>query len=192
MQTAGKATLNQNLKYMRKIILVCGLIAGLISSAWCLYSQNYMDVSVSLNTRTVLGYAAMVLAFSVIFVGVKNYRDKHNNGVISFGTAFKIAMLITLVASTIYMLAWMIDYYFVMKDFGGKYMALMRSQMLADGKSATEIQKEMTNMNKYIGWYKSPLFNVIISYTAILPPGILISLIASFILKNNSKRAKAS
>jgi len=46
---------------------------------------------------------AMILAFSLIFVAVKTLRDKHYNGVISFGKAFRGGLLVTLVTSTNYM-----------------------------------------------------------------------------------------
>jgi len=56
-----------------------------------------------------VGYAAMLLAFSLVYVGVKSYRDRENGGVICFGKAFQVGLLISLVASTIYVITWMID-----------------------------------------------------------------------------------
>lgn len=48
------------------------------------------------------GYASMIIAFSMIFVAIKSYRDKHLEGAITFKTAFKIGFYITLIASTMY------------------------------------------------------------------------------------------
>ena len=59
----------------------------------------------------------MLVAFSLIFVGIKKYRDQHGEGYISFGKGFKIGLLITLIASTIYVITWLIDYYYFMPDF---------------------------------------------------------------------------
>src|ERR1017187_9822075 len=73
-----------------------------------------------------IGYASMLVALSLVFVGIRNYRDKYNNGVISFGKAFKIGIMIVLIASTIYVVAWLIDYFFFIPDFMEKYSSMAR------------------------------------------------------------------
>src|ERR1700754_727357 len=87
---------------MKKNVLIFGLIAGLIVStvmsisiATCYKNDNY-------EGSEVLGYTSMIIAFSMIFVAIKNYRDKYNNGVISFLKAFKIGLFVTLIAGTLY------------------------------------------------------------------------------------------
>jgi hypothetical protein len=49
-----------------------------------------------------LGYLVMILAFTLIFVGVKRYRDRDLGGVIKFLPAFGLGLLMALVASLIY------------------------------------------------------------------------------------------
>ncbi|HVW96042.1 MAG TPA: DUF4199 domain-containing protein [Mucilaginibacter sp.] len=177
---------------MKKIVIVCGLIAGVISCSWGIFGEQFLDSSVSMNTRLFFGYASMVLAFSLIYVGVKSYRDKQGGGFISFGKALKISLLITLVASTVYVVLWMIDYYFFIPDFGKKYVELVRSDMVAKGASQAAIQKEVEEMTKTMQWYRNPFFNALITYSEIVPVGVIISLIVSLILKNRSKPAPAS
>ncbi|MES2828081.1 MAG: DUF4199 domain-containing protein [Bacteroidota bacterium] len=172
---------------MKRIILVCGLIGGLISCLWWAFGEPMVSDNVTFNTRMIFGYVSILLGFSLIFVGVKSYRDNYSAGIISFGKAIKIALLITLVASTFYTLAWMINYYFFIPDFGAKLMASMRSQLIAEGASKAEIQKEMTAIAEYMEQYKNPLFNAMMTYMEILPVGIIVSIIASLILKKNPK-----
>jgi Protein of unknown function (DUF4199) len=79
---------------MKKIVIVCGLIAGGIVSAMMLITMAIYTSSGDFDNGMIYGYASMLLAFSLIFVGIKNYRDKYNNGIISFGKAFKIGILL--------------------------------------------------------------------------------------------------
>src|ERR1051326_5276887 len=96
---------------MKKIVLVCGLIAGLIVSSLMVITIAACYNNPNFQSNMVLGYASMILSFSAIFVGIKMFRDKYNGGVITFGRAFTIGLFITLIASTIYVLAWLVDYY---------------------------------------------------------------------------------
>ena len=110
---------------MKKNVIVYGLISGVAIAVWTVISIGYCYSSGSFEGSMVLGYGAMLLAFSLIFVGVKNYRDKYNGGIISFGKAFTMGLYIALIASTIYVLAWMIDYYVFIPDFMDKYTACL-------------------------------------------------------------------
>ncbi len=110
-------------KKMKKNIIIYGLIAGIIVSVLMLSTVNYIshcEGNVDYGTSMLIGYASMLIAFSLVFVGIRNYRDKYNGGVISFGKAFKIGSMIVLIASTIYVVAWMIDYFFFIPDFAEK------------------------------------------------------------------------
>ena len=109
---------------MKKNIIIYGIIAGIIVSVLMLSTVNYLshcEGNVDYDTSLIIGYASMLIAFSLVFVGIRNYRDKYNEGVISFGKAFKIGIMIVLIASTIYVVAWLIDYFFFIPDFMEKY-----------------------------------------------------------------------
>ena len=172
---------------MKKNIIVFGLIAGLIC---CL---NLLAVTLIGNKDFVfdhgmwIGYASMLLAFSLIFVAVKNYRDLYNHGLISFGKAFKIGLYITLIASTVYVVAWLIDYYYFIPDFAEKYSAHMVQKLRDSGASEAEISKQTAEMAGFQRMYKNPFFNALITYTEILPVGLLVSLACALILKRKRK-----
>ena len=83
-------------KKMKKNIIIYGLIAGIVVSILMLSSVNYLshcEGNVDYDTSKLIGYASMLIAFSLVFVGIRNYRDKYNEGVISFGKAFKIGIM---------------------------------------------------------------------------------------------------
>jgi len=175
---------------MKKIIIICGSIAGLIVTSMMLVSISGCITGSEFEGSTgsmLLGYSSMVIAFSMIFVGVKNYRDKNNAGTITFGKSLKIGLLITLVASTIYVIVWQIDYYFFIPDFYEKYSAHIIREMKASGATQAQIQQQMA-ANKSAGeMYRNPLFNVMYTYLEIIPVGLIMSFLAALILRRKSK-----
>src|SRR5678816_4861629 len=173
---------------MKKNILVYGLISGLVVSVTMLLSMNYLShcegkVKVDYNTSMLIGYASMLIAFSLVFVGIRNYRNKYNGGVISFGKAFKLGLFMVLIASTIYVVAWLIDYFFFIPDFMEKYSAQELDKLKASGASQIEIDTETIKMENMVKMYKNPFFNALMTYVEILPVGLVVMLISSLILK---------
>jgi Protein of unknown function (DUF4199) len=174
---------------MKKIVLVCGSIAGLIVAAMMFISMAVYNKEGNFDNGMLIGYASMIIAFSLIFVGIKNYRDKYNGGAISFGRAFKVGVLIALVASTFYVVAWLIDYYFFMPDFMEKYAAYSIDKLKAAGASAERIAEETKEMAFFSDMYKNPLFVILFTFIEILPVGLLVSLIAALVLKRKRQEA---
>lgn len=171
---------------MKKNILIYGLIAGALVSTFMLLSMNYLshcEGNVDYGTSMLIGYASMLIAFSLVFVGIRNYRDKYNGGVISFGKAFKIGGLIVLIASTMYVVAWLIDYTFFIPDFAERYSARMLTELKASGAAPAEIAKQTKEMANFATMYKNPFFNAMMTYVEILPVGLIVTLISSGILK---------
>ncbi len=174
---------------MQKNILIYGLVAGIIVSVLMLSSINYFshcEGNVDWNTSMLIGYASMLIAFSLVFVGIRNYRDKFNGGVISFGKAFKIGILIVLIASTIYVISWLICYFFFIPDFMDKYSAQELENMKTSGATAAEMENKAKEMAKFAGMYKNPFFNAMLTYAEILPVGLIVTLISSLILKRKT------
>ncbi len=178
---------------MNKNILIYGLIAGVIVSVLMLFSVNYMshcEGSIDYGTSMLIGYASMLIAFSLVFIGIRNYRDKYNEGIISFGKAFKIGILIVLIASTIYVISWLICYFFFIPDFMDKYSAQELENMKISGATVTEIESKAKEMADFAKMYKNPLFNAMMTYAEILPVGIIVTLISSLILKRKIEKVR--
>lgn len=168
---------------MKKIIIVCGLTAGFIEAVMMVITFNVMYRKDEFAHSMVVGYTTMIIAFSLIFIGIKNYRDKHNNGTISFGQAFKVGLLISLIASTIYVLTWAIEYNFFLPDFTDEYAAHIIKEAKATGTSQLELDKTIKEMASFKEMYKNPLLFVLLTYAEILPVGLIISLLGALILK---------
>ena len=174
---------------MKKNIIIYGLIAGIVVSILMLSTVNYIshcEGTIDYTRSLLIGYASMLIAFSLVFVGIRNYRDKYNEGVISFGKAFKIGMMMVLIASTIYVVAWLIDYFFFIPDFAEKLSAHMLDELKASGASQLEIDKQTEEMARFARMYKNPFYNAMMTYIEILPVGLIVTLISSLILKKKT------
>jgi Protein of unknown function (DUF4199) len=173
---------------MKKNVLVFGFIAGLVASTVMAISMIYTSKHPEQKAGTgsmVVGFLSMIIAFSLIFVAVKTYRDKQNGGVVSFGKAFQMGLLIALIGSTMYVITWALVHHFYMPDFMEKYVA----QMIENAKATStteELQKFTAKMNEQKEMYKNPVFFTLFSYMEILPVGLIVSLITALILKRRN------
>jgi hypothetical protein len=175
---------------MKKNILVYGLVSGIIVSVIMLFTTNYIshcEGTVDYGTSMLIGYASMLVSFSLVYIGIRNYRNKYHGGVISFGKAFKIGIMIVLIASTIYVVAWLIDYFFFIPDFMEKYSAYEIDKLKASGASQIEIDKQTKEMADFAKMYKNPFFNALMTYVEILPVGLVVTIISSLILKRKAQ-----
>lgn len=168
---------------MKKIVLVYGAISGIIVSLFLVSSIGYCYATSNFQGNVWVGYTSMLLAFSLTFIGVKNFRDKQNAGVISFGKAFQIGLYISLIASTMYVLTWLIDYYFFIPDFMEKFSNQAIETAKASGESLEEIKQKAEGMKTYQEMYKTPFGVILLTYMEILPVGLVVSLISALILK---------
>lgn len=172
---------------MKKTVIVNGLIAGLISASLFI-ALMLLGKAGDMNFKNgmVYGFSLMILAFSFIFVGTKSVRDQ-NGGTISFGKAFLVGLYISLIASTIYVLVWMIDLNLFIPDFAEKYGAHMLEQLKAEGASQQAIASKTAEVAQFKKMYDSPVFVVLMTYVEILPVGILVSLISALFMKRKTK-----
>lgn len=168
---------------MKKIILTYGGIAGVIVTAFMLVSTLMHFNNPESQPSMIIGFTGMFIAFTFVFLGIKNFRDKQNQGVISLGQALKIGALISVIASTCYVGVWLIEYYCFFPDFMEKYTAIELKNAQQSGLSGAELLAKKQELNMYAQWYKNPLMVILMTYVEILPLGLVIALISALILK---------
>ena len=72
--------------------------------------------------------------------------------------------MIVLIASTIYVIAWLIDYFFFIPDFMDKYATHMLDELKASGASQLEIDKQAEEIARFGKMYKNPDPIIFISF----------------------------
>lgn len=164
---------------MKKNILIYGLIIGIILCVNMIVMVDMLYSDPCFKGNVVVGYAVMVVIFSLIYFGIRNYRNKNLGGFISFGKAFKTGALIALVGSTLYVVVWLFYYYLFVPDFIDVYT----TSCVLENTAAADLQAKTEEMANFKEMYKNPLFVILITYFEVLPIGLVVSLISALILK---------
>ena len=171
---------------MKRIVLTFGLISGAILAAMMALTLPFMD-RIGFDNAMVVGYTTMVLAFLLVFFGIRSYRDTVGNGRISFGRAMGVGLLIAAVGGTCYVVAWEIISYKFIPDFADKCEAHAIEGIRKSGKPPAEIAQEIEKTKEMMSLYKNNfLFNVAITFLEPLPVGILMTLISALILRKRA------
>lgn len=172
---------------MKKTVLTFGLISGAVISALMLATVPFMH-QLSLNRSLVIGYTTMVLAFLLVFFGIRSYRENIGDGRISFGRALAVGLLIMLIGSVCYVITWEFVYFNFMPDFAEKYAAFMIEDMRAKGASAAELAQSMDEMKRFaVRYHNDLLYNVGMTLLEPLPVGIIMTFISALILRSRRK-----
>ena len=176
---------------MKKIVLTFGLISGAITAGLMLANVRFTD-QIGFDRGLIVGYTVLVLGFLLVFFGIRSYRENVGAGYISFGRAFKVGILISLISSLIYIVTWEIAFQNWLYDFPEKYTSYVIEKARASGASAEEIARQTNEWNGTWALYRSN-FLVRAAFTFIepFPVGLLITLISAVILRKRPKEQPA-
>jgi hypothetical protein len=138
---------------------------------------------IGFDKGVVIGYTTMVLAFLMVFFGIRSYRENVSGGQITFGRAFAVGSLIMLIGCAFYVVSWEIIYFNLMPDFAEKYARHVIEKAQAAGKSAAEIEALRQQTKSFKPLLDNPLTNAAITLTEPLPVGLVMTLISAAILR---------
>lgn len=168
---------------MIAIALIYGAISGTIVICSILLSFTMSD-SLHLAGLEWLGYLVMVLALTLVFFGIKRYRDRDLGGVIRFLPALGMGLLITLIASLIYVLAW--EVYLALTDhaFIAQYADSILAERVAEGVTGDALEAERAEMEQMKAQYANPLYRMPITFLEIFPVGLIVAIASAALLRN--------
>ena len=177
---------------MKRNVLIFGLILGTILAGTGLYMVNVVCNNPEFESNDALGYASMIVVFSLTFFGIRNYRNKELGGAISLGKAFQAGALIAFIGSSMYVLAWLPYYYLVVPDFIDKYTLHVLYMATRHGATAAELTAKTEEMAQFKELYKSPLYVILISYMEVLPIGLVVAFVSSLFLKTKPNQSAST
>jgi hypothetical protein len=172
---------------MKKTVLTFGLIAGAILSVMMVLSLVVFADAIGFDRGEVVGYTTMVVAFLLIFFGVRTYRDNVAGGTVSFGRAFAVGGLIAVVASACYVATWEVIYFKFIPDWGVQYRDYLVSKARAEGKSEDAIAKKKAETDRFLEMYKNPVVNVGMTFLEPMPVALIVTLVSAGVLSRRRK-----
>jgi hypothetical protein len=173
---------------MKRIVLTFGLISGAILSAMMAVTIPFHD-AIGFDRSLIVGYTTMIVAFLLIYFGVRSYRDNVAGGTVRFGRAFAVGALIAAVASVCYVATWEVIYFNFESDYLTKYQAHMLEKARANGENAEAIARKKADMDKFAEQYKNPAINAAVTFLEPLPVALIVALVSAGVL---SRRRKGS
>src|SRR5262245_32135076 len=107
---------------MKSTVFRFGLYSVIAIVALSAIEMFVIEPNVSFGSSEIAGYLIMLISMIFVFIGIKYYRDKENNGMLTFGQGLKVGVLIVLIPSVAFGLfdllytkvinpGWMDNYY---------------------------------------------------------------------------------
>ncbi|MBI2212699.1 MAG: DUF4199 domain-containing protein [Acidobacteria bacterium] len=174
---------------MKNTVIKFGLISGaILVGLFAITLPLCLNGTIDFDNQEILGYSSMVLSFMMVFFGIRSFREQHGGGAISFGRAFKVGILITLVTCAVYVISWEIVYYNFLPDFFETYSSHTLEKMRAKGESAEAIAAMRAQLATWGELYKNPFINVAMTFMEVFPVGLIVTLVSAAILRRKPER----
>jgi len=162
------------------------MLAGAIVSAFMVITLAIFEKTGKAIDNALVGYATMVIALSMVFFGIKSYRDNYQSGAIRFWKGFQVGLFITLIASLMYVITW--ETYLRVRpgnaaSFIDYYIECQIDKKRQKGVSAAELDLEVKKGEDIKRMYRNPVVRFGMTLMEILPVGVIITLISAAILR---------
>ena len=135
----------------------------------------------------IVGYTGIVVSLLLVPFGIRSYRENVGGGHITFGRAFAVGILITLISCICYVVAWEIVYYNFLPDFMEKYTAYMVEKARAAGANQQTIEATVQEMKNMKAMLDNPLINAAMTFIEPFPVGLIITLVSAAILRKKPR-----
>lgn len=172
---------------MKKVVLTFGLMAGLIIAGLVWVTAILVEKgAIGFNRLEVVGYASMIIALSMVFFGIKSYRDNSAGGTLRFWKGVQVGVLISLIAGVLYWFG-AISYGIVNPGFDERFMKqfteLKVGQLEAQGAPKEKIDGAKAEVEMMQGLFKNPVLFFLVCMMEILPVGFIVTLISAGLLR---------
>lgn len=176
---------------MKKTVLTFGLISGAVSSLLMMLLMLFLVDKIGFDKAIIVGYTSIVVSLLLVPFGIRSYRENVGGGSITFGRAFAVGILITVISCICYVGVWLIAYYNFIPDFVDRYAAYMVEKARASGASQQTIAATLQEMDGMKAMLANPLINAALTFTEPFPVGLLVTVISAAVLRKKAPTSEA-
>ena len=144
---------------MHRLLFRYGLLSALLLLTSFGLSWMFFGTRLDYRTAEVVGYLSILVALSLIFFGMKAYRDRVMDGQLSFGQGFRAGLVILLPPSLGLFFFTVIYFYLA----GDRFLEYMEAQLPAEQWAAYEAARE---------WFVNPWFQGAVMLATVLTIGL--------------------
>lgn len=168
---------------MQKIAITYGILSGTITIVTLILALVVSDGGSFLSSE-LFGYLTMLVALSMIFIGIKRYRDQELGGVIRFLPAFAMGLAIAVIAGIVYTLVW--ELYSISTDYAfiDSYVNDAIEAKRVDGLTGDRLAQEIAALEALRADYGKFYIRMPMTFLEIFPVGLVIALLSAALLRN--------
>lgn len=168
---------------MPKIALTYGVLSGTIVITIMILGLVVSDGGSFLSSE-LFGYLIMLVALSMIFIGIKRYRDQELGGVIRFLPAFGMGLAIAAIAGIVYTVVW--ELYSISTDYAfiDNYVDSAIRAKQAAGLTSDKLSQEIAALEEMRANYGKIYIRMPMTFLEIFPVGLIIAILSAATLQN--------
>ena len=165
---------------MLRSALIFGSLAGTATILSMILGMEFGGKGAGSQT---VGFLIMFIALSLIFFGVKRYRDIEQGGVIKFTKALGLGVSMAAIAGVAYVIIWEVYLAIAGHDFYTEYFDSLIAKQEAQGIIGAELETWIAENEGWKDALQNPLIRMPITFTEIFPIGFLVALVSAAILR---------
>lgn len=145
------------------------------------------DSQENYDKSEIVGYSIMLLASVTVFLAIKEYKTKQNNGNLSFIQGFKIGISVSAIGGLGFGLYNWVYINWLNPNFLSDYMAYSEQQIRDSGLSEAQINQQLAELAEYSDLIQHQGFNVLLMFATVFLIGLLFTVVSALALKTTQK-----
>lgn len=175
---------------MKSTTLRYGLLASAFIIVIGFFNCFVLAKNADYKTAEIVGYLTIVLSMIFVFFGVRHYRDKVNNGKLSFGQGLKLGLLIALIPAIFFGLFNVLYVEVIDPGWQDEYYRHYVENVKATA-SADELPSKLNDLEKQKEFFSNPVMTFLVMTATVLVIGVIVAIISSLALRRAGNRTEA-